>query len=77
MLRIHPKILKKNGQKQFVILPYEEFNALQEQLADAQDLRDLREARRADDPKARGLTLDEPKTRLGIPKRASRRDRKV
>lgn len=35
MIDIHPEILERNGEKQFVILPYEEFVAIQEALADA------------------------------------------
>ena len=42
MLTLHPDILVKNGKKQFAVLPYEEFVALQERLADAEDLLDLR-----------------------------------
>ena len=29
MLTLHPEILVKNGKKQFAVLPYEEFLALQ------------------------------------------------
>ena len=38
MLKLHPEILVKNGKKEFVVLPYEEFLAMQERLADAEDL---------------------------------------
>lgn len=34
MITLHPEILKKNGKKQFAVLPYEEFVALQEWLTD-------------------------------------------
>ena len=44
MIELHPKVLKKNGKSEFVILPYEEFVALQEVLAEAADLTDLRAA---------------------------------
>lgn len=44
MIELHPEILKKNGKNEFVILPYEEFLLVQERLADAEDLMDLREA---------------------------------
>ncbi len=44
MIELHPELLKKNGRNEFVILPYEEFVVLQQILADAQDLADLREA---------------------------------
>ena len=45
MIELHPEILKKNGKSEFVILPYEEYQALQELLEDYQDLLDLRDAK--------------------------------
>jgi hypothetical protein len=45
---LHPEILTKNGRKEFAILPYEEFLALQEWLADVEDLLDLRAAKEAE-----------------------------
>jgi hypothetical protein len=42
---LHPEILTKNGRKEFAVLPYEEFIALQEWLADVEDLLDLRAAK--------------------------------
>jgi PHD/YefM family antitoxin component YafN of YafNO toxin-antitoxin module len=42
-MSIHPKIIEKNGKKEFVVLPYEEFLRLQEELEDYQDLKTLRE----------------------------------
>lgn len=64
-LELHPEYLVKNGQRQFVVLPYEEFEALWEVLADAQDLIDLREAKAAakDEPV---FSIEEVKKRLGL-----------
>ena len=45
MIELHPELLRKNGQIEFVVLPYEEYAALQELLADYQDLLDLRAAK--------------------------------
>ncbi len=45
MTELHPQILIKDGKKEFVVLPYEEFVAMQELLEDAEDLRALRAAR--------------------------------
>lgn len=42
---LHPEILTKNGRKEFAVLPYEEYVALQEWLADIEDLLDLRAAK--------------------------------
>lgn len=67
MLALHPEILSKNGKKQFVILPYEEFVALQEELSAAADLRDLRKAQRKEGRKPI-VSITEAKRRLGIKK---------
>jgi PHD/YefM family antitoxin component YafN of YafNO toxin-antitoxin module len=44
-MSIHPQIIEKDGRKEFVILPYEEFLQIQEALEDLEDLRVLREER--------------------------------
>lgn len=46
--KLHPEILTKNGRKEFAVLPYEEFVALQEWLDDLEDLLDLRLAKEAE-----------------------------
>ena len=63
MLKLHPEVLSKNGEKQFVVLPYEEFLAMQERLADAEDLLELRKAKKAEGKK-RSIPLAEVKRRL-------------
>jgi class 3 adenylate cyclase len=45
---LHPEILNKNGRKEFAVLPYEEYVALLEWLADVEDLLDLRAAKEAE-----------------------------
>ena len=45
-IKLRPEFLKKKGKIEFVVPPYEEFLALREILADAEDLLDLREAKR-------------------------------
>lgn len=65
MITLHPEMLKKNGKKQFAVLPYEEFVALQEWLADPEDLLELRKAKRAEGKK-RSIPLAEAKRRLGL-----------
>ena len=65
MLTLHPEILIKDGKKQFAILPYEEFLAIQEHLADAADLLELRKAKRAE-AKKRSIPLSEVKVQLGL-----------
>jgi hypothetical protein len=65
MLTLHPEILVKDGKKQFAVLPYEEFLAVQERLADAEDLLALRQAKRAEGQK-RSLSLSEVKREVGM-----------
>lgn len=64
-MTIHAEILKRDGKKQFAVLPYEEFVALQERLADLEDLTELRKAKRAEGGK-RSVPLADVKRRLGI-----------
>jgi hypothetical protein len=62
---LHPEFLTKNGEREFAVLPYGEFMALQEWLEDVEDILDLREAR-AEDAGKPNMTLDEVKKELGI-----------
>ena len=60
---LHPEILTKGGRKEFAVLPYEEYVALQEWLADVEDLLDLRAAKDAEHD-APTLSLTEIEGRL-------------
>lgn len=64
-IELHPEYLSKNGKKEFVILPYEEFEALQELLEDLEDLIDLRNAKLEDADKP-SISLAEVKQQLGL-----------
>ena len=64
-LALYPEFLVKNGKRECVVLPYEEFEALQEPLADASDLIDLREAKEAERG-APTVSLEEVKRQLGL-----------
>ena len=64
-LELHPEILKKNGKNEFAVLPYEEFLALQERLADAEDVLELRKAKRAEGKK-KSIPLADVKRKLGL-----------
>ncbi len=44
MVILHPNVLGSKGVKQFVVLPYEEFQKLRYELDDYYDLLDLRKA---------------------------------
>lgn len=65
MISLHPEILTKNGKKEFAVLPYEEFIALQELLADLEDLSDLRAAKQESADEA-SVSLEDVKTELGF-----------
>ena len=64
-MTLHPEILSKNGKKQFAVLPYEEFIALQARLADADDLLELRKAKHAEGRK-KSIPLAAVKRELGL-----------
>ena len=42
-MSIHPQIIEKDGRKEFVVLPYEEFLQMQTEIEDYEDLRTLRD----------------------------------
>ena len=64
MIELHPEILTKNGRKEFAVLPYEEFLAVTEALADLEDLRELRAAKAAE-ADAKTMSLREAQARYG------------
>jgi hypothetical protein len=65
MVDIHPNILERDGQKAFVVLPYEEFVQIEEELQQFEDLKQLRDAKaaEADSPT---VSLDEVKKELEL-----------
>lgn len=65
MLELHPVTLGKNGSKDFVVLPYEEFLALKERLEDLQDLVDLEKAEK-EEGDAPTRSFDEVAKELGL-----------
>ena len=65
MLDLHPEILKKNGKSEFVVLPYEEFLAIQERLNDADDVLELRRAKAAEANEPM-VSLSDAKRELGL-----------
>ena len=65
MVTIKPKILEKNGKKEFVVLTYEEFMKIQEALEDYEDLKELREAKQ-EEVNAPTIDLKTAKKELGL-----------
>jgi len=65
MIPLHPEILKKNGKKEFVVLPYEEYVALEELLNDVEDLLELRKAKQESEDEPR-VSLDDLRQKFGL-----------
>ena len=65
MVAIHPNILEHDGQKAFVVLSYEEFLMLEEELQQFEDLKQLREAK-LEEADAPTVSLDAVKQELGL-----------
>jgi hypothetical protein len=65
MLKLHPEILVKNGKREFVVLPYEEFVAIRERLNDVEDLLELRRAKKTERNK-KSVPLAKVKRDLGL-----------
>ncbi len=65
MIELHPQVLEKEGKKEFVVLPYNEFLRVREELESYEDLRLLREAKEAERD-APTLSLSEVKVKLGL-----------
>ncbi len=65
MVALHPNILERDGQKAFVVLSYEEFLMVEEELAQFEDLKQLREAK-IEEADAPAMSLDAVKKELGL-----------
>lgn len=64
-MELHPEFLTKDGKRQFAVLPYEEFLALQEFLEEIEDLMALRAAKQEEADQAT-VPLAEVKQMLGL-----------
>lgn len=65
MARIKATILKKDDKKEFVILSYEDFLKIKEDLEDYEDLRVLRKAKEKE-KKSPAMSIKEVKKHWGI-----------
>ncbi len=59
------QIIKKNGKNEYVVMPYEDFLKIQEELDDYQNLRCLREAKEAEQCSPT-ISLEELKKHLDV-----------
>ena len=64
MVTLNAQIIKKEGKKEYAVLPYEEFLKIQEELRNYEDLRCLREAKKAEKT-APTIGSDELKKQIG------------
>ena len=65
MITLHPNILKKAGKKEFVVLSYEEYLKVQEELENYEDLKELRTAK-AKEANAPTIPLAEVRKSFGV-----------
>jgi PHD/YefM family antitoxin component YafN of YafNO toxin-antitoxin module len=65
MMKFHANILKKNGEKEFVVIPYEVFVQIQEELDDYECLKALRGAK-SKEAKADTTSFDQAKKELNL-----------
>lgn len=65
MVKIHPNFLERDGKKAFVVLPYEEFVMLEEELQEYEDLKQLRAAK-AEEASQPSVPLHDAKKELGL-----------
>lgn len=64
-MEINPQVIEKNGKKEFVILPYEKFLEIREELDNYDDLRILREAKEKEGD-APTISLEDAKNKLHL-----------
>ena len=65
LVDIHPNYIEKKGKKEYVVIPIDEFNKIEETLNDYEDLIDLRKTK--DKEKSmKSRSLDEVKKELGM-----------
>ena len=64
MVTLNAQIIKKEGKKEYVVIPYDEFLKIQEELHNYEHLRCLREAKEAE-KNAPTIGMDELKKQIG------------
>jgi len=65
MIDLHPNILERDGKKAFVVLPYEEFLMLEEEMQSLEDLKTLRAAK-AEESNAPTIAVSQARKELGL-----------
>jgi len=65
-MEINIQLIEKNGKKEFVVLPYEDFLKIQEELENYEDLRSLREAKQKEGDDTPTINIKEAKKQLNL-----------
>ena len=65
MIEIQHQIIEKDGKKKFVVIPYEEFVRVRDELEEFEDLRQLREAKEQE-KNAPSCTIENAKKQLDM-----------
>ena len=65
-MEINIQLIEKNGKKEFVVLPYEDFLKIQEELENYEDLRSLREAKQKEGDDMPTINIKEAKKQLNL-----------
>jgi len=65
MVALHPNVLERDGEKAFVVLPYEEFILIEEELQELEDIKELRAAKETEGQEPT-VSLAQAKRQLGI-----------
>jgi PHD/YefM family antitoxin component YafN of YafNO toxin-antitoxin module len=65
IVTIYPAVLERDGKKAFVVIPYEEFVMIEEELEDYEDLKELRAAKAAEAGEP-GVSRQDVKMELGL-----------
>jgi PHD/YefM family antitoxin component YafN of YafNO toxin-antitoxin module len=65
MMQLHPNYLDKNGKREFVVLPVEEYDQLRAYIEDMEDLLELRKAKQ-EEASSPVFTLDQVKRELKL-----------
>ncbi|MBU4271668.1 MAG: type II toxin-antitoxin system Phd/YefM family antitoxin [Planctomycetes bacterium] len=65
MVTLHPNFLERDGKKAFVVLPYEEFIMLEEEMESFEDLKALRAAK-SEESDVPTIPLSQARKELGL-----------
>lgn len=65
LVDLHPSYIQKEGKKEYVVLPVDEFTRIKDLLSDYEDLMELRKTKN-EEQHEKGYSLDEAKKLLNL-----------